>query len=99
MIVFGSGCLNVCNEVREFAFSRINEVTSTTVPAGTSTGVAKRVNRISTDWRSALFRSPLELGAVGPDTVQDHGDFSGDGDLGFFGADTLHQPNAPGLQS
>ena len=50
MIVFGGGCLNVCNEVRGFAFSRNNEVTNTTVPAGTSTAVVQCAGRISAIW-------------------------------------------------
>ena len=50
MIVFEGGCLNVCNEVRGFAFSRNNEVTNTTVPAGTSTDVAQCAGRISAVW-------------------------------------------------
>lgn len=42
MIVFGGGCLNVWSEVRSVAFRRNNEVTDTTVPAGTRTGAGCR---------------------------------------------------------
>ena len=47
MIVFGGGCLNVRSEVRMFAFSRLTEVTVTTVPAGTTTDAANTAGRIS----------------------------------------------------
>jgi hypothetical protein len=40
------GRLNVRNEVRAIAFSRLTEVTITTVPAGTPTGAAQSAGRM-----------------------------------------------------
>ena len=47
MIVFGGRRLNVRNEVRRLVFSRLTEVTNTTVPTGTTTDAAEPAGRIS----------------------------------------------------
>ena len=98
MIVFGAGASSCAAKCKKFAFSRLIEVTITTVPAGTSTGAADRAGRICCAVTPIFSCAPLEAGPVGPDAVQDDGDLASDRNLGLLGADTLHQPNAPRFQ-
>jgi hypothetical protein len=42
--------------------------------------------------------SPIELGAVGPDAVQDDNELSGDGDFGFLRSDAFGELGDPALQ-
>ena len=96
MIVFGAGASSCAAKCKKFAFSRNIEVTITSVPAGTTTGAAGHAGRI---WvLRHLLLAPFEAGSVGPDAVQDDSDLASNRNLGLFGADTLHQPNAPRFQ-
>ncbi len=53
-----------------FAFSRNNEVTDITVPAGTTTGAADAAHRIRfIPLGHLLLRPPFEAGPVGPDAM------------------------------
>jgi len=97
MSVFGAGASTYAAECEEFATSRLTEVTVTTVPAGTAPAL-RSPHAGSQIVLSSAFHSPLEAGAVGPNTVKDDGDLAGNGDLGLLGTDPLHQPDAPSLQ-
>jgi len=46
MIVFGVGASSFRTKCEKLAFSRLTEVTDTTVPAGTTTGAADAAGRI-----------------------------------------------------
>ena len=71
------------------------EIADTLVPAGTL--VPPRRISVSVSW-SCGGRSPIELGAVGPDAMQDDSELSGDGDLGFFRSDAFGELGGPALQ-
>src|SRR3954470_9194380 len=91
-----STCAAKC---KTFAFSRNNEVTDITVPAGTTTGAADAARRIQFILLGhLLLRPPFKAGPVGPDAMQDDGDLACDCDLGLFDAYSLHQPKAPRFQ-
>jgi hypothetical protein len=59
MSVFGGGCLNVRVGVREFATSRLTEVTIATVPAGTAPALRKLARWISIVWFKRLVPFPI----------------------------------------
>ena len=83
----------------KLVFSRLTEVTNTTVPAGTTTDAAEPAGRISLVLLGRfLLGAPFEAGAVGPDAVHDDGDLAHYGDLGLLGSDALYQPGAPRLE-
>jgi len=71
------------------------EIADTLVPAGTL--VPPRRISVSVSW-SCGGPSPIELGAVGPDAVQDDSELSGDGDLGFLRSDAFGELGGPALQ-
>jgi len=98
MIVFGAGASSCAAKCKSFVFSRNIEVAITTVPAATTTGAADPAGPDLGVLLRYLLIAPFEPGGVGPDTVQDDGDLASDRHLGLFGANTLHQPNAPRLQ-
>jgi hypothetical protein len=53
------------------------------------------------DWvgsERAWLLTPIELGSVAPDTVQNDGHLSGDGNLRLLEANALDEAQAPGLQ-
>ena len=69
MIVFGVGASTYAAKFEGFAFSRLTEVTITTVPAGTPTGAAQSAGRIliaftlsSTPIRTQCRRSRCSAG-------------------------------------
>lgn len=74
MGVFGSGA-STCATNFEVDLSRFNEVTTTTVPAGTSR-VPETGPRLGTsaDLLRHLFAAPLKAGAVNPEAGEQNGD-------------------------
>ena len=98
MSVFGGGCLNVWSEVLPSAESP----RSPSPPSRQGHLRCSKVHWPDLD-RCGLGggfpRSPLEARAVGPDAMEDNGDFAGNGHLGLLGTDPLHLPDAPSFQS
>lgn len=60
MIVFGVGASTYATECDKLAFSRLTEVTDTTVPAGATTGAADAAGRIPCI-RPPASRSPTRI--------------------------------------
>ena len=58
MIVFGVGASTCATECEKLAFSRLTEVTDTTVPAGATTGAADAAGRIRVFCQAACFSVP-----------------------------------------
>ena len=97
MMMSGSDASTCPAECGQAATSRLTEVVATTVPAG-----HRRLGRTEPGTlkpRSGdLWLAPLERRAVHPDAMEDHGDFSSDGNFRFLHSNPLCEFHAPGLE-
>ena len=94
MMVFG-GVASQCEERGAEPAGANFEIADTLVPAGTLFPPERISASVS---RSCGGPSPVELGAVGPDAVQDDSELAGDGNLGFLRSDTFDELGGPALQ-
>jgi hypothetical protein len=97
MMMSGSGASTCTAGYGRAAASRLTEVTTTTVPAGTSP--ARRTGPGTFRMRSGrLCAAPVERGAIDPNAVKDDGDLAGNGDLRLFHTYSLCELHSPGLE-
>ena len=94
MMVF-SGEASRCEERGALPAGTNFEIADTLVPAGT-TLPPKRNWWLIIDSCVGLF--PLELGAVGPDAMQDDGELARNRDFRLFGSNALDQLEPPCLE-
>jgi hypothetical protein len=96
MMMSGPGASTCASECGETATSRINEVTTTTVPADIA-GPVNRVRNFKCD-SSSFGHSPLERSAVGPNAMKDHSDLACEGNLRLFHSNPFDELHSPGLE-
>ena len=82
------------------ARKKSGDLTTAIVPAGTSFPAVSRepCDLPSCALRGSLLRRPVELGAVDPHAMQNHGELSSNRDFGFSEPASFGDPHAPGFE-
>jgi hypothetical protein len=97
MMMSGSDASTFPAECGQAAASRLTEVVAPPSQrdiAG-SGGPSRELSNCRSD---RLWLAPLERGAIYPDTMEDHCDLSGDGNLRLLHPDPLCEFHSPGLE-